>query len=204
MSSPETAGSGSKPTVLLSSWDADPLFLYGLRSALSPYFQLRNYTTGGEVPEETVLWIHVSFVWNDNEIERMAEFGRLHLHVPLLVIGHNAGSPASKHNAGSPASKEMRGYAFLNASTSPNELLIALRRYLGPAAHRDAFTLHQIEVLRRIALGLQNKEIAAEMGISVKTVEFHRKRLMDRSGIHSTAGLTRLAIDLGLIPQDAT
>jgi DNA-binding NarL/FixJ family response regulator len=45
-----------------------------------------------------------------------------------------------------------------------------------------------------VAGGSANKQIAAELGISVKTVEKHRHRLMAKLNIHETAGLTRYAI----------
>ena len=44
-----------------------------------------------------------------------------------------------------------------------------------------------------------NKQVAAELGISIKTVEKHRQHLMDKLNIHETAGLTRYAIAHGII-----
>lgn len=63
----------------------------------------------------------------------------------------------------------------------------------------DLLTSREIEVLQLIAEGESNKQIAAELGISVKTVERHRQRLMDKLAIHDIAGLTRYAISKGLI-----
>jgi DNA-binding NarL/FixJ family response regulator len=57
----------------------------------------------------------------------------------------------------------------------------------------------EIEVLQMIAEGEANKQIAAELGISIKTVEKHRQRLMEKLDIHDTAGLTRYAIAVGII-----
>jgi len=57
----------------------------------------------------------------------------------------------------------------------------------------------EVEVLQLIAEGQANKQVAAELGISVKTVEKHRQRLMERLNIHDTAGLTRYAITAGVI-----
>jgi DNA-binding NarL/FixJ family response regulator len=54
-------------------------------------------------------------------------------------------------------------------------------------------------VLRSIARGLSNKEIARELAISPKTVEFHRGQLMQRLGLHDVAGLTRYAVRSGLV-----
>ena len=60
-------------------------------------------------------------------------------------------------------------------------------------------TSRETEVLQLIAEGKANKETAAELGISIKTVEKHRGHLMDKLDIHDTAGLTRYAIAAGII-----
>jgi DNA-binding NarL/FixJ family response regulator len=57
----------------------------------------------------------------------------------------------------------------------------------------------EVEVLQLIAEGQTNKQVAAELGISVKTVEKHRQHLMAKLDIHDTAGLTRHAIAAGII-----
>ena len=62
----------------------------------------------------------------------------------------------------------------------------------------------ELEVLQLVAEGDANKEVAAELGISLKTVEKHRHNLMQKLQIHHTAGLTRYAIDQGIIESSAT
>jgi DNA-binding NarL/FixJ family response regulator len=57
----------------------------------------------------------------------------------------------------------------------------------------------EMEVLQRIAEGGANKQIAADLGISIKTVEKHRDHLMKKLDIHDTASLTRYAIAAGII-----
>lgn len=57
----------------------------------------------------------------------------------------------------------------------------------------------EMEVLQLIAEGQANKNIASELGISIKTVEKHRQSVMEKLGIHDTAGLTRYAIEAGII-----
>jgi DNA-binding CsgD family transcriptional regulator len=54
-------------------------------------------------------------------------------------------------------------------------------------------------VLQLIAGSLANKETAARLGISVKTVEKHRQSLMAKLDIHDVAGLTRYAVWVGII-----
>jgi DNA-binding NarL/FixJ family response regulator len=60
-------------------------------------------------------------------------------------------------------------------------------------------TSREAEVLQLVAEGAANKQVAAELGISIKTVEKHRQQLMDKLDIHDTAGLTRYAIAAGVI-----
>jgi len=68
-----------------------------------------------------------------------------------------------------------------------------------PKAHATRLTSRESEVLQLVAEGMANKQIAVELGISIKTVEKHRQQLMDKLNIHDTAGLTRHAISTGVI-----
>lgn len=65
--------------------------------------------------------------------------------------------------------------------------------------HVISMTSREREVLQRVAEGEANKNIAAQLYISVKTVEKHRQSLMNKLDIHDTAGLTRYAISAGII-----
>lgn len=60
-------------------------------------------------------------------------------------------------------------------------------------------TSRETEVLQLVAEGMANKQTAAELNISIKTVEKHRQSLMQKLNIHDTAGLTRHAISVGII-----
>jgi DNA-binding NarL/FixJ family response regulator len=60
-------------------------------------------------------------------------------------------------------------------------------------------TPRQMEILRLVASGRTTKEIARTLEISPKTVEFHRAQLMDKIGVRDVAGLTRHAMQIGLI-----
>lgn len=61
----------------------------------------------------------------------------------------------------------------------------------------------EMEVLQLIAEGGSNKQVAAELGISFKTVEKHRLHLMSKLDIHDISGLTRYAISAGIIENSA-
>jgi DNA-binding NarL/FixJ family response regulator len=114
---------------------------------------------------------------------------------------------------------------YLVKQTAANELLKAIREahrgnaYFSPAIARrlrdhcrealaggqpsrkrtDYLTAREAEVLQLIAEGRANKQIAAELCISIKTVEKHRQQVMNKLGIHDVAGLTRHAIAKGII-----
>jgi DNA-binding NarL/FixJ family response regulator len=66
-------------------------------------------------------------------------------------------------------------------------------------ASRTRLSSRETEVLQLVAEGQANKQVASVLGISIKTVEKHRQRLMDKLNIHETAGLTRYAISHGVI-----
>jgi DNA-binding NarL/FixJ family response regulator len=60
----------------------------------------------------------------------------------------------------------------------------------------------EVEVLQLIAEGKPNKQVAAELGVSFKTVDKHRQHLMAKLNIHDVAGLTRYAIAEGIIESN--
>lgn len=63
----------------------------------------------------------------------------------------------------------------------------------------EALTPRERDVLDGVARGLTNKAIAGELGISRRTVEAHRESLMRKLEIHNVAGLTRFALEAGLV-----
>ena len=65
-----------------------------------------------------------------------------------------------------------------------------------PPSH---LSLRQREVLQLVAEGKSTKEIASTLNVSIKTVEFHKTRIMKELKLHSTAELTKHAIALGLV-----
>jgi len=87
---------------------------------------------------------------------------------------------------------------------SPELSGLAIRSLRGAddGAADDAFTqltAREIQVLRLIALGKSNKEIASILGLSANTVAVHRTNLMNTLGVHKTAELVLLAVRKGLV-----
>lgn len=93
-----------------------------------------------------------------------------------------------------------RGAVYLSPSVAGCVVeLAADAPSVGPAASARRLSPREQEVLLLVASGQSTKEIAAQLGVSVKTVETQRKHLMDKLGIHSIAGLTKYAIREGLM-----
>lgn len=78
---------------------------------------------------------------------------------------------------------------------------VVAQRLLEPEAQaaEDGLTQRQVEILKLIAQGKASKEIAFELGLSPKTVDVHRARIMERLRLNDVASLTRYAVRKGLI-----
>jgi DNA-binding NarL/FixJ family response regulator len=86
---------------------------------------------------------------------------------------------------------------------SPDVTDIVLQDFLSPSIGKDVeneqdLSLREREVLQLISEGRSMKEIAERLNISVKTVESHRKNIMDKLNLHTVAELTRFAIKQGI------
>ena len=64
---------------------------------------------------------------------------------------------------------------------------------------REPLTNREQTILLELAQGKSNKEVANSLGISVRTVETHRNNIKKKLGISSTAGLTRYAMEHGVL-----
>lgn len=90
----------------------------------------------------------------------------------------------------------MSGQTYL----SPGISSLVVKGFLScPQAPADRLAPRERQVLQLVAEGKTSKEIAALMGLSVKTAESYRARVMEKLEIHETAGLVRYAIRHGLV-----
>ena len=71
------------------------------------------------------------------------------------------------------------------------------------SASPSRLSKRESEVLQLIADGFSNKQMAGKLGISIKTVEKHRQRVMQKLGLHETASLTRYALSKGIPETEA-
>jgi DNA-binding NarL/FixJ family response regulator len=142
-----------------------------------------------EVPETKVLILSAHS--DDAYVEQVAILGaagfllkQTSSHVLATAIrevqkGHTFFSPAVSRRVQTRAKKAVdRGASKING---------------------NRLSSREVEVLQLIAEGKPNKQIAAELGVSFKTVDKHRQHLMSKLDIHDTAGLTRYAIGEGII-----
>jgi DNA-binding NarL/FixJ family response regulator len=95
---------------------------------------------------------------------------------------------------------------YLVKPVDPGELLARVRRYAGPdqppaggTAAASVLTKREQEVLRRLAQGLDQGEIAQELVISEKTVATHIQHILEKLGVHSRAQAVALAHRAGLV-----
>lgn len=96
------------------------------------------------------------------------------------------------------------GAPYIDSHVSRAALETYMHRLGDDDDERDLLTARQREILQLIAESLGTKEIAHRLGVSVKTVETHRKLLMERLNIHDVAGLVRYAIRTGVVSPGGT
>ena len=134
-----------------------------------------------------------------------------HVRVLVLTIANCERRVAEALAAGADgyALKKL-GHAELMAAITA---VCAGKTYLGPGLSEDlvkeyleggdsggaSLTPREREVLRLIAQGQKNREIADELGIAIKTVETHRTKIMQKLDLHNSAELAAYAIRRGLI-----
>jgi DNA-binding NarL/FixJ family response regulator len=123
------------------------------------------------------------------------------------ALAYGAAGFLVKQTASNSLSKAIRevqrGMSFFSPSINRRLALHQKKAHesgaLQPNPKATLLSPREMEVLQLIAEGKTNKETAWELSISVKTVEKHRHSLMEKLNIHETAGLTRHAIETGII-----
>ena len=90
----------------------------------------------------------------------------------------------------------LHGGIYLSPGISQTVVEAFLER---KAASVERLSLRERQVLQLIAEGKSSKEVANLLGLGVRTAESHRARIMNKLGIHDTAGLVRYAIRRGIV-----
>ncbi|HWQ93355.1 MAG TPA: response regulator transcription factor, partial [Clostridia bacterium] len=129
------------------------------------------------------------------------------LHVQQAIAA-GAAAYLMKQTAATDLVKAIREVKKGNAYFSP-DIARRLREQTCRSANGEPvktpeveLTSREAEVLQLIAEGFANKQIAGELGLSVKTVEKHRQSVMNKLNIHDTAGLVRHAAAKGIIEMN--
>ena len=133
----------------------------------------------------------------------------LTMHANLMYLQEAMRAGASGYVLKSSAAEELRpairkilkGQVYVSAAFGPNALEI-LQTPSGRRATSTAdLTDRQRQVLQLVAEGRTNSKIAEILNVSVKTVQFHRGKIMQKLGVHSAVKLTQFAVQEGLVHE---
>lgn len=119
------------------------------------------------------------------------------------ALAAGAAGYARKRDADTDLLSAIRAVARGEAYLAPALTTVMLKRISAPdgdegGPERD-LSARELEVLRQLALGYNNRQIAETLGLSVKTVETYKARVMDKLDVHGRAGLVRYALIHGLL-----
>jgi DNA-binding NarL/FixJ family response regulator len=209
-----------RPRVLLA--DDHTILLEGLKGLLEPDFDLvgtaengSELLTAAEKLEPDVILLDISMpVLNGIEAARRLKEQNSKAKIVFLTMHADSRFVKEAFRVGA------SGYLLKRAASA--ELVSALREvldgrfYVTPLITKDIMqslldpnfagedrtgqlTSRQREVLQLVAEGKSLKEIAAKLNLSTKTVEYHKRSIMDELGLRTTAELTRYAVKHGIV-----
>ena len=92
----------------------------------------------------------------------------------------------------------LNGRIYVSPSLNQEVVRVQMERAGKPEDAQTGLTPRQREVLRLLAEGKSLKEVAAALKISIKTVEFHKYRIMNQLGIRTNADMTKYAVKAGV------
>ncbi|MFN3646168.1 MAG: response regulator [Gemmobacter sp.] len=197
--------------------DDHPMVAQGIRALLETYDDLQVVGTlcNGQEAVDRVAALDPDVILLDLNMPRLSGLSATEIILErrpdtriLILSMHDSPeyiSTALRHGA--------MGYLLKDVPTDEVKLAIdtvmRCERYLctgastslgpGTADGREPLTSREQEILLALAQGQSNKEVAGRFDISVRTVETHRKNIKRKLGISSTAGLTRYALEHGVL-----
>jgi DNA-binding NarL/FixJ family response regulator len=206
--------------------DDHPVVRRGLASCLAarPHLKVVGEATDGEEAVRKALELKPDVMLVDINMPRMdglqvaeaLQHSAPDVRVVILSMDHKPDHVQRVMQAGA------RGYVLKD--TAPEDLVRVLELvhaggvFLSPEVAQAALSQpttargkparpaplsqREREVLVKVARGLANKEIASDLGVSIRTVETHRERVMRKLNLHTVAALTRYAIAQGLVPLE--
>jgi DNA-binding NarL/FixJ family response regulator len=209
-----------RPRVLLA--DDHQIVAEGLRSLLTVEFEMAGVVEDGRALVESARKLRPDVIVADitmpqlNGIDALAQLKKENPNVRVVFLTMHQNAVYARRALEAGAS----GYVLKHSA--PAELVLAIRAALEgktfvtpsltdevlQATKRDpkqakdpvaSLTPRQREILQLLAEGRSAKEIAAALGISPRTVEFHKYQMMESLQIQSSAELTHFAIKYGLV-----
>lgn len=209
-----------RPRVLLA--DDHRIVAEGLKEILTPEFELAGIVEDGRAMVEAAQREQIDVIVADigmpelNGIDALEQLKELDPKVRVVFL--------TMHREVAYARRALEAGAsgFVLKHSAPEELIIAIRAalnnetFISPAMagevlqsmKRDpnmaedpvaSLTPRQRTILQLLAEGKSAKEAASALGISARTVEFHKYKIMEETGIHNSAELVHFAIKHGIV-----
>src|SRR6185295_400097 len=216
------ARTSDKPRLLLA--DDHALFLEGLGKLLEPDFDIVGTVKDGRTllaeaqrlrPDVILLDIAMRLLSGTDAARQLHQtapqckiiFVTMHTDRTFVTEAFRAGASGYllKQSAGSELVFAIREVLKGHQYVTPMVTKGVLQAVLSPQDQRPpressaALTMRQREILQLVAEGRSLKEIAERLNLSIKTVEYHKSRLIERLGFRSTAELTKYAITEGIV-----
>ena len=216
----EPGAKTKRPRVLLG--DDHTIILEGLRRILEPHFEVVGMVPDGRALVAAARQLHPDVIVADismpllNGIEAARQLQKTQSRAKIIFL--------TMHPDAIYATEAFRagGSGYVLKSSAASELVTAIQQalkgrvYVTPLVAKDmlgslmgqspqpppatpALTPRQREVIQLVAEGRSAKEIAEILKVSPRTVEFHKYRIMEQLGLHSTAELTQYAIKHGIV-----
>lgn len=210
----------TKPRVLLA--DDHTLFVEALEKVLEQEFELAGSVGDGRALLEAAPRLNPDAILLDlsmpllNGIDAAQQLRRMVPDCKLVFLSMH-GDPtyvteafragASGYVLKRASAKELiqavrtalRGQLYVSPMLAKGVLDPLLRHRSSLVSAQATLTLRQREVLQLVAEGRSLKEIASILCVSVKTVEFHKTRIVKQLDLHTTAELTKYALSHGLV-----
>jgi DNA-binding NarL/FixJ family response regulator len=212
----------SKPRVLLA--DDHTLVLEGFKKLLEEHCQVVGSVEDGRAlldaakrlrPDIVVLDISMPQLNGLDAARRLRKmvpqarliFVTVHADQDYVNQAFKAGASAYllKRSAGSELRQAidavMKGNYYVTSLIAKNLVQSVISDTEPDIGGEGRLPMRQREILQLVAEGRTLKEIASTLGLSPKTVEYHKSKLMEQLGLHTTAELTKYALAHGLTPS---
>ena len=213
---------GKRPRVLLA--DDHRLMAEGLKSLLNEEFEVVGLVEDGRALIESAQRLHPDVIVADismphlNGIDAFIQLKKLDpqarvvfltMHVEVAYARRALDAGASgyvlKHSAPAELTAAVRaaleGKVYLSPSVAGDVLRTMSEKPDQVADPGNSLTPRQREILQLLTEGRSAKEIGSVLGVSARTVEFHKYQMMQRLDLHTVAELVHFAIKHGVTPM---